>query len=102
MSLPELTKDNFQSEVLDKNGVILVDFGATWCPPCKMLKPILEELHEEGFSISYVDIDDSPDLASQYAVTAVPTMIFFKNGEEKKRMLGMEPKNKIKKFLERL
>lgn len=100
MSLPTLTSENFKEKVIDFHGTILVDFGAEWCGPCKMIKPVLEEVYTKGFNVAYVDIDASPKLAKKYKVTSVPTMVVFVDGEEKSRFVGLIPKSKIEKALE--
>lgn len=106
MSLLKVNTDNFQNEVLDAQGPVLVDFGAVWCGPCKMLDPVVEELAGEwGDSIKVVklDIDTSPDIAIQYHVMGVPTLMVFKDGEVQERITGYQPKDKIiKKFGEHL
>lgn len=106
MSLLKVDTENFQSEVLEANGPVLVDFGAVWCGPCKMLDPIVDELAVEwGDSIKVVklDIDTSPDIAIKYHVMGVPTLMVFKNGEVQERVTGYQPKDKIvKKFSEHL
>lgn len=98
-----LNKDNFEEKVLNKENVVLVDFFATWCGPCKMLSPVIDELAEEaedGLDIYKVDIDESRDLAMEYGVRSVPTMIIFKNGEIKDTMIGALPKENIKENLD--
>ena len=84
-----LNENNFDSAV--GSGVTLVDFFATWCGPCKMLSPIIEELAAKasGFSVYKVDIDECEDLAMDYSVMSVPTMIIFKDGEEVERLVGV-------------
>jgi thioredoxin 1 len=96
-----LTKDNFDSEIGGETP-ILVDFWATWCPPCKMLMPIIEQLANESdgsYRIGKVNVDDSPELAMRYGVQNIPTMIVFKNGEEVNRAVGVRPKAAILQML---
>ncbi|MBQ7061256.1 MAG: thioredoxin [Clostridia bacterium] len=96
-----LTKDNFDSEIAGETP-ILVDFWATWCPPCKMLLPIIEQLANESdgsYRIGKVNVDDSPELAMRYGVQNIPTMIVFKNGEEVNRAVGVRPKAAILQML---
>ena len=90
-------KDNF-NEIIQKK--VLVDFYATWCGPCKMLSPVLEQLAEEiDIDIVKVDVDQNNDLAKQYGIMSIPCLILFENGKEKKRNLGFMPKEKIKEFI---
>lgn len=95
MAVEHLNEANFESAI--RSGVTLVDFFATWCGPCKMLSPIIEELSAEadGFSVYKVDIDECEDLAMDFSVMSVPTLIVFKNGEEAERMIGVRSKADI-------
>ena len=102
----ELTDDNFESEVAGCELPLLVDFGADWCGPCLRLNPMLEELAEqfEGkLQVGKMDIDSNRNTPSQFGVMAVPTLIFFKDGKEVERIVGLLPKdalvNKIQAFL---
>jgi len=98
MALVQVNDANFQDLVLNSSKPFLLDFTATWCGPCQQLKPILEELSGEVEAtavIGYVDIDQSPTLASKHGVTSVPTMILFKGGEPAERILGARPKSQI-------
>ena len=90
MSIMHLNEENFDKEVLESGKPVLVDFFATWCGPCKMLAPVLEEIAAENpdFSIGKVDVDESTNLAGRYGVMSVPTLIFFKGGEIHKKMVG--------------
>lgn len=89
MSIIEVNKDNFESEVLKSNTKVLVDFNAEWCGPCKMLKPILEELSEKvDFKIVSVNVDDQDELAEQYQVSSIPCLVVFQNGTEVNRNVG--------------
>jgi thioredoxin 1 len=95
------TEDNFQKEVLESELPVLVDFNATWCPPCQALHPILEEIADEGgdFKIVAVDIDDEKDLAVKYGVSSIPCLIVFDGGEEVDRRIGLQSKKRIIKML---
>ncbi len=92
------TEENFEQEVLKSDLPVLVDFYAEWCGPCKMLTPILDELSEEykgKWKIGKVDIDEAPELAGKYQVQSVPTLKFFKNGEEVETLMGFQSKEKL-------
>jgi thioredoxin 1 len=95
-----ITQDTFQNQVLDESLPVLVDFTAVWCGPCKMLEPIVKELAEEWsgqVKIVKLDVDDNQDIAMQYHVMGVPTLMLFQNGEVKERLTGMRPKKQIEK-----
>lgn len=97
----EGTSENFEREVLNSEKPVLVDFNATWCPPCQALHPVLEELASENQDIKIVtvDIDDQDVLAEQYEVSSIPCLVAFKNGEELTRSVGMKNKKQILKML---
>ncbi len=97
------TKENFEEEVLKSDKPVLVDFNAEWCPPCQALHPILEEIAEErnDFKIISVDIDEQDELAEKYQVSSIPCLICFKNGEEVDRRIGLQPKKRLIKILEK-
>jgi len=97
-----INKDEFENEVLNSEKLVLVDFFATWCGPCQMLAPILEDLSKENedFEIVKIDIDQAFDLAIKHKVDLVPTMIIFKNGNEMNRMTGVLDKNEILEKIE--
>ncbi|EQC48349.1 thioredoxin [Bacteriovorax sp. BSW11_IV] len=96
---------NFQSDVLGSDKPVLVDFWAEWCGPCRTLGPILDEVAAElgdKATILKVNVDENGELAQQYGIRGIPTMIFFKNGEATKTLVGVQPKEEIKKSLEEL
>lgn len=101
----EITKENFKKEVAAPGKVVVVDFWAPWCMPCKMLAPTVEKLAEElkgKATIAKCNVDDSPELATDISVLNIPTLVIFKSGEEVARMVGVNPKaaieSKIKEF----
>jgi thioredoxin 1 len=88
----ELSSANFQSKVLSASGTVLVDFWAEWCGPCKMIAPLLDQIadaHVGKVTIGKVDVDKNPDLASQYNIRAIPTLIIFQGGQVKEQIVGM-------------
>jgi len=94
----ELSDATFETEVVKSNGMVLVDFGAEWCHPCKQLDPIVEELAEEWqerVTVRKVDIDTNVNSAMKYGVMGVPTLILFKDGEPVERLTGFVPKKRI-------
>ena len=101
MSVIKGTKDNFEEMVLKSEKPVLVDFNATWCGPCKMLAPVLDELSGETdkFNVVAVDVDENEDLASTYGVYSIPCLVVFKNGEEVNRSVGFIPKEDIEKLV---
>lgn len=99
----ELTDANFSSEVLESDQAVLVDFWAPWCGPCRQIAPMVEELAEEyagSVKVAKVNIDDSPNLAMNYGVTSIPTLIVFKGGDVVQRFVGAQPKNRLQQALD--
>lgn len=86
------TDQDFDAEVLKAEGLVLVDFFAEWCGPCKMLAPIIDALSEsaQGVKIGKINVDESPETARKYGVMSIPTLIFFKGGEVMEQMVGMK------------
>ncbi|MCQ2200814.1 MAG: thioredoxin [Bacteroidales bacterium] len=101
----EITDQNFQAEVLDAKGVVLVDFWAVWCGPCRALAPYVEQIAEEyagKVKVGKLDTEANPDTAAQMGVMAIPTLLFFKNGQVRQKMTGMVSKSKIAQTLDTL
>lgn len=97
MAVLHVTKENFEQEVLKSDKPVLVDFWASWCMPCKMLAPILDEVAEETeeFKVCKVNVDEEGDLAMQFRVMSIPTLVVMKQGEEVKRSLGVISKDEV-------
>ena len=97
-----LTKENFKAEVLDSGVPVLVDFWAEWCGPCKMIAPVLDELADElgdTAKIGKVNIDDSQDLAAEYGIRAIPTLLVFKDGQVAEQIVGLRSKKDLKESI---
>ncbi|MFA9405728.1 MAG: thioredoxin [Anaerolineales bacterium] len=97
-TITDVTDATFEPEVVEEGGVVLVDFGAEWCHPCKQLDPVVEELADEWdgrVRVMKLDIDNNVDSTMKYQVMGVPTLILFKDGEPVERLTGFMPKKKI-------
>ncbi|MGN0313070.1 MAG: thioredoxin [Lachnospiraceae bacterium] len=98
MSVVTITKENFEAEVVKSDKPVLVDFWASWCGPCKMLSPVVDEVAEQSdgsFKVGKINVDDQGELARQFRVMSIPTLIVFKNGSEAKRNVGVITKEEI-------
>ncbi|MBH5322808.1 thioredoxin [Aurantiacibacter sediminis] len=103
MATINVTDDSFQSDVLDADKPVLVDFWAEWCGPCKMIAPALEELSDEladKVTIAKMDIMENPDVPGKMGVQSIPFLVVFKNGEPVAQQMGAAPKNALKQWLE--
>ena len=101
MAIIDLPKENFQAEITKSDQPVLVDFWAVWCGPCQMMAPIFHELETEmpDVQIGKVNVDEQMDLARQFRVVSIPTLIIFKNGQEVQRMVGVTSKEELKDAL---
>lgn len=98
MATVKINNSNFESDVLKSAEPVVVDFWAEWCGPCKMIAPALEEIATElagQVKIAKVNIDENPELAAQYGVRSIPTLLLFKNGEIAANMVGAAPKSRL-------
>lgn len=99
----EITSENFEKEVSQSEKTVLLDFWATWCGPCRMLSPIVDEIAEEvseSVKVGKVNIDEEQDLAVRFGIMSIPTLVVIKNGKEQKRMIGVQPKATIKEAIQ--
>ncbi|MGM0431877.1 MAG: thioredoxin [Spirochaetota bacterium] len=98
----EITEKNFESEVLQSDKPVLVDFWAEWCMPCKMLSPVVAEIAEEHgdkIKVGSVDVDQAGSVASKYGIASIPTLIIFKDGEPVNQRIGAGSKQAIEEFI---
>ena len=102
MAVIHATTDSFEQEVLQAKGAVLVDFWATWCGPCQMVGPIVEQLAEEQSEVKIVkvDVDQAQEIAGRYGVLSIPTFVLFKDGKDVRREVGALPKAALRKLIE--
>lgn len=101
MEAVTITKENFQAEVLDAQGTVVIDFWAAWCGPCRMLSPILDTVaaeHDE-IKVGKVNVDEQQELAARFGVMSIPTLIVFKDGKKVKESVGLIPKEKVEELI---
>ena len=101
MATTVITKDNFQSEVLDYSGTVLIDFWADWCGPCRMLSPVIDEVAAENpaIKVGKVNVDAEQELAAQFGIMSIPTLLGFKNGQKSGESVGLIPKEQVEKLI---
>ena len=101
MSTKIFNGNNFEEEVLSSGGTVIVDFYADWCGPCKMMSPIIDEIAEEmqDVKVGKVNVDNNQDLAEQYNVMSIPTIMIFENGNVKQTFIGVTDKEEIKQAI---
>lgn len=97
MAVVEINTQNFKNEVIDSNSPVLVDFNADWCGPCRMLRPVLDEISEleTKTKIVSINIDKENELAEKFEVSSIPCLVLFENGKETKRSVGFKSKDEI-------
>ena len=103
MSALHITKDNFETEVLLSDKPVLVDFWASWCGPCRMVMPTVEEIAEEreDIKVGKINVDEEPELTNRYGIMTIPTLMVIKGGEVTAQVSGALPKEKILALLEK-
>ena len=104
-TVKSVTTDSFDEEVVKLEGLVMVDFWATWCGPCKIVTPVVEELakeYEGKVTFAKVNTDENPDIASRYSIRGIPTLMFFKDGKVMDQVVGAVPKGQLKSKLDSL
>lgn len=101
MNIITITKDNFEAEVLESRKPMLIDFWATWCGPCRMQGPVLDEIAAEtdAIKIGKVNVDEEQMLALKFGITSIPTLMLFKDGKEADKLVGLRSKEELKQLL---
>ena len=101
MAVLEVKGADFEKEVLQSELPVVLDLFATWCGPCRMLRPVLEELSEERKDVKFVsvDVDEEGEIAMKYGVSSIPCLVFIKNGEEVNRAVGYRPKDALEALI---
>ena len=97
MSAININKNNFQNEIMDSEKTVLLDFWASWCAPCRMVVPIIEEIAGErpDIKVGKINVDEQPELASEFSIMSIPTLVVMKNGKIVQQVSGARPKNAI-------
>lgn len=101
MAIITLTKSNFEEEVVQSDKPVLIDFWASWCGPCRMLSPVVDEIADErtDISVGKINVDDEPELASRFGVMSIPTLVVMAGGQVRNQSVGVVPKEKILSML---
>ena len=101
MSAININKNNFQNEVLNSDKLVLLDFWASWCAPCRMVVPIVEEIAGErgDIKVGKINVDEEPELANKFSIMSIPTLVVMKNGKIVQQVSGARPKNAILEML---
>lgn len=102
MTALKITKENFQTEVIEAKGTVLVDFWASWCGPCKMIGPVIDQIADErtDIKVGKINVDEEQELAVQFKVMSIPTLMVFKDGKVVNQSLGAKPKAAILSMLD--
>lgn len=102
MSVIKVTSENYEAEVLQSDKPVVIDFNATWCGPCRMLKPVIDEIAGERSDVKFVaiDVDDEGELAMEYGIMSIPCLVVVKGGKEVNRTVGYAGKEGVQKLLE--
>ena len=101
MAIEKITSENFEEKVLNAPNKVLLDFWATWCGPCRMIAPFVEEIAEENehITVGKIDVDEEPALAARFGIVSIPTLVVMKKGEKVDQLVGYRPKADIQKLL---
>ena len=101
MSAININKNNFQNEIMDSEKTVLLDFGAPWCAPCRMVVPVIEEIAGErpDIKVGKINVDEQPELASKFSIMSIPTLVVMKNGQIVQQVSGARPKKAILEML---
>ena len=101
MSIINLTKDSYHNEVMETEKVVVIDFWATWCGPCKMMAPVVEEVAKDypDVKVCKVNVDEEPELSNAFKIVSIPTIVVIKNGEIIDPVVGYRPKEDIEKII---
>ena len=101
MSAININKNNFQNEVLNSDKTVLLDFWASWCAPCRMVAPIVEEIAGErgDIKVGKINVDEEPELTNKFSIMSIPTLVVMKNGKIVQQVSGARPKNAILEML---
>lgn len=102
MGIIKITDDNYSTEVEENDGVVLLDFYADWCGPCKMMSPIIEGIageEHEKLTVGKINVDDNPELSKKFGIMSIPTIVSVKDGKEVARFIGIKGKNVIMQML---
>ena len=101
MSAININKNNFQNEIMDSEKTVLLDFGAPWCAPCRMVVPVIEEIAGErpDIKVGKINVDEQPELASKFSIVSIPTLVVMKNGKIVQQVSGARPKKAILEML---
>ena len=97
MSVLHITKENYEQEVVKSEKTVLIDFWASWCMPCRMVSPIIDEIagEREDVKVCKINVDEQPELAAKFGIMSIPTLVVMKNGEITNKSLGARPKQQI-------